>query len=73
MISFDAAAHRRALGDRVRTLRLANGWTQEDLAERSGLHRTYIAGVEGGRRNPSLDALHALARGLDVPVARLFE
>jgi transcriptional regulator with XRE-family HTH domain len=69
---FDGAAHRRAFGDRVRELRVARGWTQEDLAERSGLHRTYITGVERGQRNASLDAIDAIARGLDVEVARLF-
>ncbi len=46
--------------------------TQEDLAERSGLHRTYIVGVETGVRNVSLDAIHKIAVGLGCPAAHLF-
>ncbi len=46
--------------------------TQEDLAERSGLHRTYIVGVETGERNLSLDAIHKIARGLGRPPRDLF-
>ena len=44
----------------------------EDLAERSGMHRTYITGVERRQRNASLDAIHALALGLQVDVSLLF-
>lgn len=63
---------RRAFGLRVRGLRLAAGMTQEDLAERAGLHRTYIVGVETGERNLSLDAMHKLARGLRCSPAAFF-
>jgi transcriptional regulator with XRE-family HTH domain len=72
MKTYDAAAHRRAFGDRVRQLRQAHGWTQEDLAERAGLHRTYVTGVERGQRNVSLDAIHLLAIGLAVTPGELF-
>lgn len=72
MEDFEASANRRAFGDQVRRLRRERGWTQEDLAERSGLHRTYVTGVERGQRNASLDAIHALADGLEVKVSVLF-
>jgi transcriptional regulator with XRE-family HTH domain len=62
----------RRLGDRVRTLRRELGITQETLADRSGLHRTYIADIERGLRNPSLWSIERLAAGLGCEVADLF-
>ena len=59
----------RALGVRVRQLREAKGWTQEGLADRAGLDRSYIAGIEAGLRNPSLRALARIAKGLGVSVS----
>ncbi|HVM52975.1 MAG TPA: helix-turn-helix transcriptional regulator [Acidimicrobiales bacterium] len=62
----------RRFGERVRQLRLAAEWSQEDLAEQSGLHRTYISGVEGGHRNASALAIVKLATALRVDVGELF-
>jgi transcriptional regulator with XRE-family HTH domain len=62
-----------ALGRRVRTLRQAKGWSQERLAERADLDRSYIAGIEVGVRNPSLKALERLANALSVRLAELFD
>lgn len=62
----------RAFGDRVRELRLAAAMTQEDLAERCGLFRTYMSRIETGQANPTLTMIHALAVSLDVPVVALF-
>ena len=59
----------RALGARVRQLREGKGWTQESLADRAGLDRSYIAGIEAGLRNPSIKALARIAKGLGVTVA----
>ena len=63
----------RAVGARVRDLRDAKGWTQEDLAERSGLDRSYIAGIEAGLRNPSMKAIARIARGFETTLSILFE
>lgn len=71
--SYEETAHRRRFGDRVRQLRTERGWSQELLAEKAELHRTYIVGVEQGQRNASLDVIHALAQGLGVPLADLFQ
>lgn len=60
-----ASPDRSRFGQRVRELRLAKGWTQEELAERTGLHPTYIGGVERGERNLGLDNLLKIARALD--------
>lgn len=65
--------HRRAFGSTLRHLRLAAGFSQEVLADRARLHRTYIGSVERGERNISLDNIYALARALNVDVRRLFE
>lgn len=62
----------RAFGERVRELRLASGLTQDDLAERCGLFRTYLSRIETGRANPTLTMIHALASSLGVPVVALF-
>lgn len=63
----------RALGWRLRQLRESKGWTQEVLAGRAGLDRSYVAGIEAGLRNPSTRALAKLARALGVTLAMLFE
>ena len=63
----------RGLGWRVRQLREAKGWTQEILAGRAGLDRSYIAGIEAGLRNPSTKALAKIARALGVTLSVLFE
>jgi transcriptional regulator with XRE-family HTH domain len=64
--------HRLALGARLRQLREEQGLSQEQLAERAARHRAYVGAVERGERNPTLDVLHSLARGLGVDLADLF-
>ena len=59
-------------GEAVRACRQALGISQEELAARSKLHRTYVAGVERGIRNPSLNSILKIAKGLGLPVSALF-
>jgi len=47
--------------------------SQDELAESSDLHRTYISGVERGIRNPSLLSLDRIAKGLGVRLVELFK
>ena len=61
----------QVLGRNVRELRTGLGLSQEDLAELSGLHRTYISGVERGVRNITLSVVQALADALRVEPAAL--
>ena len=61
----------RKLALRVKELRAAAGLTQQQVSERSGLHITYIADIEGGRRNPSFVTLLSLAKGLGVSLSEL--
>jgi transcriptional regulator with XRE-family HTH domain len=63
----------RGLGWRVRQLREAKGWTQEILAERATLDRSYVAGIEAGLRNPSIKAVAKVARGLGISLSELLE
>ena len=60
-------------GQRIRTLRKERGWSQEELAELSGLDRTYISGIERGLRNVALRNIEALAKALEVSIGELFE
>jgi transcriptional regulator with XRE-family HTH domain len=62
---------RLLFGARVRELRLSLGLTQKELAERSGLHHTYISSVEMGERNVSLVNITRLAAALGVDPPQL--
>ena len=61
----------KTFGERVRQLRTDRRLSQEQLAERAGLHRNYVGGIERGERNLSLMNLLYLARGLDIAAGDL--
>lgn len=63
----------KLFAQRVRTLRESQGISQEKLAEKAELHRTYIGMVERLERNPSLICIHKIANGLGVHITELFE
>ena len=58
-------------GDRIRQRRHRLGLSQEALAREASINRTYIASLEVGRRNPSLDLMSRLALALDVDLGEL--
>jgi transcriptional regulator with XRE-family HTH domain len=60
-------------GTRVRQLRKARGWSQENFAHDVGLDRSYMGGVERGERNVSLENICLIARALAVSPAELFK
>jgi len=64
---------RELVGLNIRRLRKEKGWSQEDLAFETGLHRTYISGVERGIRNPTVLILDKIARKLEVEAAELLD
>ncbi len=61
-----------ALGREARRLREARDLTQEELADRAGLHPNYTGRIERGESNVGVKALFKLARGLEVEPAALF-
>jgi CheY-like chemotaxis protein len=61
------------LGNAIKQQRSALGISQEELAARAGLHRTYVSEVERGERNPSIASIEKLAQALEVSFTSLFE
>ncbi|MGQ0835835.1 MAG: helix-turn-helix domain-containing protein [Gammaproteobacteria bacterium] len=61
----------RILADNVRSLRADRGWSQEQLAEACGLHRTFIGAIERKERNASLSTLEMLASGFQLTIPDL--
>ena len=66
-----AEALLRSLGRRIRSLRAERGLSQEGLAARAGLHRTYVGGIERGERNPTIRNLEQISRALAVSLSVL--
>jgi len=64
---------RRLVGENVRQIRLSAGLSQEELAERMGVDRAYVSGLELGQRNPTIVTLWHTAEALKVPIAKLLE
>jgi len=60
------------LGSAIKAYRASLGISQEELARRAGLHRTYVSDLERGARNPSIESIEKLARALEISVAALF-
>jgi transcriptional regulator with XRE-family HTH domain len=63
---------RRMVGSNVRKLRLAAGISQASLADRMGVDRAYVSGLELGQRNPTIITLWHLTKALKVPIGSLF-
>ena len=64
---------RARAGARIRALRKDRGYSQYKFSDMIGMDRTYLIGVEKGRRNVSIDNLIKIAEGLDVRLSTLFE
>lgn len=64
---------KKAFGVRLKYLRNIKGLSQEELAEKTGLHRTYISTIELGKRNVSLVNIEKIANSLECEIKELFE
>ena len=62
---------RRILVKKIKLLRYSHGWSQETLAELCGFSRSYIANIESGKHNLSLDNLERIAEVFEVSIAEL--
>ncbi len=71
MVEQDICIHFAA---NVRRIRRQREMSQEELAHRAGLHRTYVTGLEkkGGTRNPTIRVAYNIAKALEVPIEALF-
>ncbi len=61
----------KTLARNLRKLRAERGWSQEELAERCRLHRTYIGAIERGERNVTLNTLQSIANAVGLSSADL--
>jgi transcriptional regulator with XRE-family HTH domain len=68
----DAGSLRKQLGQRIRQLRKARGWTQQDVAERADLDPKYLGAVERGERNLTIDNIEKIAAGFGLEAHQLF-
>ena len=59
-------------GRRLREARQARGLSQEELAFKAGLHRTYVSSAERGQRNVGVVNVEKLARALDIDICEFF-
>jgi transcriptional regulator with XRE-family HTH domain len=66
-------AVRKALGNRVRALRLKRKWSQEGLANESGLARSFTGAIERGEKDLRLTTLVKLANTFRIPISQLFK
>ena len=63
---------KQRFGKAIRRRRRELDLSQEQLAERAELHRTYISNIERGELNPSLETMEKLVKALDITVSALF-
>ena len=61
------------LGLNIKKYRLAQGFTQETLAEKIGIHPTYVGKLEGGKNNPSVKMLFKITRALGITLIDFFD
>lgn len=69
----DSADILKRFGQRVRQLRKDAGYSQESFADKCGLDRTYMGGIERGERNVALRNIYRIAHALDISLSELME
>ena len=61
------------VGKRIRAQRQKCGLAQEQLAERSGFHPTYVGQLERGEKNATLESIEKISKALDISLSEMFE
>ena len=64
---------KKRVGLLIRAQRKERGWSQEELADRADLHRTFVSSIERGTKNATLNSIHTLAKALDLTVSELLD
>lgn len=64
---------RARLARNLQRIRRERGLTQEQLSGRTNIHQTYLSGIEGGKKNPTIDLIERLASALNVDISDLIE
>lgn len=64
---------KKQVGQKIKELRLHAGHSQEDLAAKAGIHRTYMSDIERGERNVSIENIQKIADALDVDPSELLK
>lgn len=64
---------RQRLAANLRRLRNEKGWSQEDYADRAGIHRTYVSDIERGARNPTITVVEKLAKPFGITAGVLLD
>ena len=64
---------KKQLGKKIKELRLCAGYSQEELASKAGLHRTYMSDIERGERNVSVENIKKIADALNVDPSELLK
>ena len=59
------------IGDEIRKERTRLGWSQEELAAKAGIHRTYISLLERNKKSPTLDTYRRICKALGVSAAEM--
>lgn len=68
----NASSVQAQFGAHLKKLRLQSGLSQEAFADKCGLDRTYVSGIERGVRNPTLEVISVLGKGLGIEIKELF-
>ena len=66
-------AIQKALGARIRELRLKRGWSQEAFADLCGIHRSHMGEIERGETNLTLSTLLVISHKLDITISAIFK
>lgn len=64
---------RHRFADRVRALRKSKDWSQEELADRAGIHRTFVSQIERATKRSTIDTVEKLAKALNVRCGELLD
>lgn len=72
LIDDRARAEVTGIGVRLKTMRVERGWTQDEVASRAGLSKSYLSRIEEGDRQPSIAALLSISAAFDVPLNAIF-